>query len=788
MDTAQRFSLGVLVSPDQTSAPREVQLKLNGRGIFCQLTLEYGFEADDPSVGRVFALDRPWNSVLTEVLVNGEPVDKSEPPSSLLHLPPSLKAGVEEVLQEGSAEGICCYLQPGTSLRTLKLTFVFAGDVLWHRSLLNFFAAHGTTRMDIDVSWDLAGLTGAGLSCTGQAAESRFSQLDGSHFQWSETLQLERGQSLGIQLQLDEKKAASLCLFSGVGSGPGCGAVVVVAPVRPQLQRKPVKVAVLLEIRNPQEGLITRELIDKLRTTLNPDDHLALFVMGSSVARCLMPWREAGQINEDILSQLLEPSQMGKPQYFWESFQQLVKDCEGATHLLLSTPGPRDLPPEDFSTNLPIFSFVTARKPNCSTLGELSGGTGSFVGEHSVDGVDSFLQRLNVRLSPPLLREFRLEGWGLEQPIPARPTQVFMDKPTLVFGRYEGLLPQTVTLAGVAPGGQKLGQRVKVENFSSFSLAPLHDHASRRGYDFDHHLQQHWLGSGLSLFEVSRPVPIGELFAIEEAEADSAETMDQPPTMEPVSTAVAIDEEYFGDQGFGQGSADAFFNGAGGDTLGDDIFSNPPSLADTLSDGFFTPGDESDFGNFSSLPEREAPSIVIDEIPPMDFNSPRPSKPRREHKPEARAPKKEDAAPPAEPEIRDDDFPSDPENAVGLADSGESYPTREDSSEREAPSAEKPAERSGTERSTVAVRLGVPEWVKRLVALGGSQMQQWLNTCPIDTLSLGLADTEEGVVSTLLEQISGPKRAVVEIQIEWGRLLPESDREKACQELEKLLA
>ncbi len=634
----------------------------------------------------------------------------------------------------------------------------------------------------METVWDLAGLNGAALSCVGDASDSRFSHLDTARYQWSETFRLERGGRFGIKLGLDEKKAASLCLFSSKDGAGGCGAVVVVAPMRAQLQRKPVKIAVLLEIRNPQEGLLTRDLMDRLSATLNSEDELALYSLGSDEVHCIMPWQEASQVTEDTLSRLLNPSLMGRPLDYWESFDRFLKECNGATHVILSTPGPRDLPPAGLSTNLPVFSFVTSRKPNASTLSELSAGTGSFVGESSVDGVDSFFQRMNVRLSPPLLREFRLDGWGLENAMPVKPTQVFMDKPTLVLGLYEGLLPQTVTLAGVAPGGQKLGQRVKVEHFSEFSLEPLHRRATQAGCGLDQSLQQAWRGEEVYLLEINRPTPTSELFSLEEAsESETALGFGGPPAIETISTMLSIDEEDI----FGAPLDDSsdLLSGASGDAIADEIFSSGPSLTATFLDDPSEPSASFKETQVFELPQispsfddtEEEPVIDSGDLLsesqevglnlefPEEASEPRSSEPMGQEENEVLESIELQGA----PETREDslDPVPDPQNR-----------SREG------------ALSTTTEKATLSVKLGMPGWVKALVSLESDLLEGWLRSCPIDTLSLGLAHAEESLARTILEKLPASRRTAVELQLELGRLLPAEEIESACSELESRLS
>lgn len=848
METAQKFSLGALVSPSGTRAPSEVSVKITGRGIFCQMEIEYSFSADDPSVPRVFVADRPWNAVLVSVSTNQESMRQSGELGARLPLPKILKAGVGEQLQDGCTYAVCCHVEAGCSLRSITAIFTLTCDVLWHQSFLVFSGPSDPVKVNMEVNWDLNGLPGASLVCTGKASDSRFAPLDASHSQWIESLNIGRGEPFGITLALDERKAASLCLYADEDGQNGCGAIVVVAPVRPQLVRKPVKIAVVVEVKNPQEGLLTRELVDKLSSTLNSDDQVAIFAMGSSVTRKVMDWSEASQITEEVLGQLLEPSLMGRAQFFWESFQRVLEESGGASHILLATAGPKDSPPEGLESRLPVYALATGRKPNSSTLHELISGTGGFLSECSIDGIDSFLKRLTIRLSPPLLKDFRLEGWGLEDTIPSGITQVYTDKPTLVIGRYEGLIPKTVTLCGFSPAGQKLAQRVRVEKFSSFQLLPLLDHASRPLAQIELTVQKMWQGGNVTLLEVGKPVPTEDIFSIEQpAEPEpTANFGTAPPSIGPVSSAVTIDDGMMSESDDATVGSDVF-SGAAGETISDDLFSGSGGdtadeifgrqLEESADDFFAGSGGQDDF--FSSEEANDGPTFLDEPAPKAPSGPPtiRPVFDSGEDAPQFTlddevgvsgidaAPGTEPlgfdfsssdsetllAAPRLEPRASKELVPSaehlssqeaEPSWEKGSTPEGETSSEQEPSlgdepsaefepSIQETPSTEREPSRepvqTSAERSTLTVGPSVPKWIRKLMEMDEGSMEFWLKKCPIDALALGLAEADSHFAASLVSKLDPPRRRAVEIQLEWGRLLSQEEREQACVVLEDRL-
>ena len=879
METAQQFTLGSLVSASATTYPSEVSIRIQGRGIFCRLMMEYSFVNDNPTVARLFTVDRSWNAVLVDVSLNGESADRQDSPGERKSLPAALKNGVHEAFADGKPEIVSCYIEPGTSLRTITMEFTMACDVLWHKSLLTFTNLGNRTEATFDVSWDLGGLPQAQLDCTESAADSRFSTLDDSRQQWNETLTLAQQSEVGIALTLDEKKAASICLFSKDGSDQlGCGAVVVVAPVRPQLMRKPVRIAVVVEVRNPQEGLATRDLVDQLSSTLNPTDQISIFLMGTSVTRKLLDWKQASEVQEDDLAQLLDPSKMGRAQYFWEGFQRVLEDCQDATHVLLSSPGPSEPSPDDLVSRLPVFTLAMGRKPKVSNLEDLASRTGGYLSQQGVDGVDSFLQRLIIRLSPPLLRDFRLEGWGLEKVFPPGVTQVYTDKPTLLLGLYDGLLPQTVTLGGLSPAGQKLAQRVRVEEFSGFSLMPLFEERSRPQGAESNTIRAVWSSENLHVLEATRPVSLEEAFEVEEPEPESLTDGSTPPAIDMVSPgAVEMDvlspPELIEPPGSDTLSGDLFASDSeDGDAIGGDLFAevSQEPVFDSDEDSMF--GDEPLFSEdvdfeksefFDKVPDSSeaegvnpfdhfpasAGDTIVDsldiessglvprsgqsndqilssgdsfEFTPVDEDlfapEAKPSKLGFDGPTSEQAyPFDDDGGPEAEKTVArnpvsgpadnsDNTISGPPEadpdsgatisgppggNSVASDNTVTQSPVSESSVDEDFVPQEAPGSRSsefesaepppisGDNRATVSVNFQIPDWVKYLSQMENEKIREWLVNCPIDHLALALADMDMSLAETFLSKLDGARKTAVEIQMEWGKLLPSAEREEA---------
>jgi hypothetical protein len=796
MDIVQKFSLGTLVAGGQSRAPTEVKLTVEGRGIFAHIAMEFTFSEDDSSVPRLFTVDRPWNAVLSKIAVNQESLDSESEDFQPRALPSNLRMAAEDLLQEGHSEAVCCFFEPGQSLRTLTLDFVMACDVLWHQSCLAFSCVTGSTSVQVDFNWDLSGLPGARLECAEAAADSRFSSLQGSLRNWTESINVKAGDTLAVALVLDEKKAASLCLYSNF-QARGCGAVVVVAPVRPRLVRKPIRLAVVVEIRNPQEGLLARDLVDQLVGALNSQDQISIFFMGSSVTRNVLDWTEAANLSEGTLAKLLDPSLMGRTQYFWESLQRVLGECQGATHVLLSSPGPKEPAPESLTSSLPLFCFATGNKPNSSTLGEFVDRTGGFLSENSIDGVASFLQRLTIRLSPPLLRDFRLEGWGLEDLTPRGLTQVYTDKPTLVMGRYEGLLPQTVTLCGFSPSGQELGQRVRVESFSQFDLSPVFEQRSLTGEIVDHAVRKVWATDNCFFADVVRPVSLADLFVIEASEAD-APNEPAPPSIDIVSAAVTLDDhafgapsdatigdEFFGGGGAGQTLDDGYFSGSAAESNDADLFAGVPGSADGFleeaegSGGFFDQESASGDDFFAtSIEDDDTPTFLSHEPNEEDDDGP------MRLTLGSRASKSRDSSDSGE--LRPLTIKVDADEELDFPPVEESA---EDSTGLQPPCIAEPNRASdvSAERATLAVINPIPPWARELATYDSDDLGAWLARCPIDSLALALVDTEENLARSFLQRIEPPRKTAVELQMELGRLLSADERLEASRQLEQRL-
>ena len=102
-------------------------------------------------------------------------------------------------------------------------------------------------------------------------------------------------------------------------------------------------------------------------------------------------------------------------------------------------------------------------------------------------------------------------------------------------------------------------------------------------------------------------------------------------------------------------------------------------------------------------------------------------------------------------------------------------------SEESPPSSEEPAPVARDSRSTVSVDFKIPDWVQHLSQLETEEIRDWLVSCPIDHLALALVDTDMSLADTFLSKLEGPRKTAVELQMEWGRLLPPEERQVASQ-------
>lgn len=541
----QRFGLGTLVGSEGTNAPRTTVIEVVGRGLFVRVKLTFGFDGLSEDSPRVFLMERPWNSVLAGVSINGE----SAKPAFGKPTPQPVQATFySELENQGKGRpGVACHIPAGLVLKELELEYCLALDILSHQGVLAFASPAGMRNVDFRGSWDLAGLPGATLAPLAGAGSVRMDSTESRH-SWKNGLVVSADEAALWALTLDEKKAASLSFFapSKGGTGKGCAAVAVVAPVRPQLVRDAVKLAIYAEIRNPQEGLAVRGLVEKAASVLKSDDSLKISVLGVSGVREIFGWTSCEDLDDDALAPLLEPAAIGKAGNLTAALKELTPTLDDATHVVLATPGVGKGGGSEAALPLPTFILATGRKPHRSVLESLSEPTGGFVSEFHDGGLELFLDRMRTRMSPPLLRDFRLDGWGLDEVYPPGLTQVYTDQPTFVFGLYDGLLPKTVTLTGFSPAGQKLAQRVKVVPVEDFDLMPLYVETARR-WKGQAGRTAVWGASEFTCFAFAHPSGLKKCLEASETVAPSSEGPElmSAPKLGPVHTAVTMEEETF---------------------------------------------------------------------------------------------------------------------------------------------------------------------------------------------------------------------------------------------------
>lgn len=825
----QRFGLGTLVGSGGETSPQSTEVEVIGRGIFTRIRLTFGFSGLSESGPRVFIMDRPWNSVVAGVKINGEAAGPlfGRPEPKPVHA-----AFMTDLDSAGQGRpGLACHIPEGVALSTLSIEFCMALELLSHQGVLAFRVPSGSREIKFTGNWNLSGLTGATLTPWGSAGSLSMS-VDGSTHAWQTVLSVSSEDEMMLSLTLDEKKPASLSLFtpSKGGTGKGCASVAVVAPVRPQLVRDSIRVAIYVEVRNPQEGLTVRELVARAASTLKGDDQVRISLMGPDSIRPLLGWTQCEDIDDDALAPLLEPTAVGTPQDLMIALKQISQGLGDASHVILATPGAHKPAGADLALAVPTFILATGQKPHRAVLESLAEPTGGFVSELHPGGVDSFLERMRTRLSPPLLRDFKLDGWGLEEVYPPGLTQVYTDHPTLVFGLYDGLLPKKVTLTGFSPAGQKLAQRVKVESVEDFDLMPLYVETARR-WKGQAGRTGVWTASDFACYAYSHPVGLARLLTPVEVEsaAPSGPELMAPPKLGPVHTAVTMDEETF--------------SGLSPVAEADTIYEKPkaPAIASPEPEPEPEAEDDSapllqlkkpDSGSpvriFGSVPdegeEEEAePSLMAEpdqdfEVPtgpPQIFNSgvavepegsvatsgKRPDFAKKEEDegsllrgvpgglsgaPES-SPAQEAEPPPAPPE---DVFSPEPDEPEPLLAAAPEPPITEPEFEALPATAPLSTESLSEPVQTAPAPAPAPtegDWSLRILTLDPERAREWLNQCSVDALGLALVDLDRPTANKILSQLDGMRREAVDLQRQMGEMLEPQERNEASRELWRAL-
>ncbi len=772
----QTFGLGALVGQHGSEAPTRTSVWIDGRGVFATVRLSFELAPGNDQDTRIFLLETPRDAVLCRAIFGGQKLDPSELPSVQTPLASSQFQAIEEILKEGKSELTVLAIPSGTEVASLSLEFLLSLDLLWHRGGLSFESKLGSREVDFGGRWDLTGLTGASICFSRGASNCRVETLEGSRYRWSEPLSVKTHESADLEFSLDEKKAASVAVFSPTtDESVGCAAVAVIAPVRAQLARDPVRLAIMVEARNPQESLLIRQMVESLSGVLRPGDELSLWMLGTNSPGRLISWTSQASAADEILSKLLEPTVIGRAEDLWSNLAMLGEQAKGATHVVLATNGAEGLPQVGTLGKLPVFIFATGRAPYRVSLESLAQRSGGAVVSGTVDNLEVFAERLKVRLSPPLLSEFKLDGWALGQLLPSGPTQVYSDQPTLVLGTHEGLLPKTVTLSGLSPSRQKLAQRVRVETLTDLDLSPLYKERRAR-WEGDGEPIQFWSAGAVT---VSRVIHLSTLSPFFSERREFIEA----------STASTISLDLFASPAFTISVGDSLSGLPGTDaSISDELQGAPPefSLEPDLfqAEPLFSGPAGGPIVIFKDRFEQDEPEPDLFEDP-AELNG---------------------VVPDSVEEERSFSFPTGPPIIVR-------QDRFEDSSEDESSAEGDQSALEFSENDGAKHRLGnrqehddvasVPlsadfveppnlrgasegwtsEWLEKFQGLEDGLARSWIETCSIDHLGLATSLLEPAVAESVLCRLSPVRRRAVQCQMEWGLYLDSYEREQADRQL-----
>lgn len=793
------------MGPQGHTAPARASVEIEGRGIFAKVKILFEFEEDSPGAERLFLMEKPWDAVAAVISINGQILSQGAEDNGVKTLPSGHLSAVQEAASVPSSHLMVVEIGPTILLTTIAFEFILAADLQWHRGAFIFRSPEGSRQLAFSGRWELSGLPGAGITFTRAASQCRLETLEGARHRWSEPLTVTADEPAVVQFSLDEKKAASIAVYSPSpeGSGLGCAAVAVVAPVRPQLAREPVRLAILIEVRNPQEGLLMRAMVDKAASLLKPQDEFSVLLVGTDSPTCLVPWSSNDAINDEMLAKVLEPSVIGRAPDLWTNLQTLAPHLRSATHLLIGSSGAPTYPGKGLVASTPVFVFATGRRPFKSQLESLSQRSGGFLMEGTTEGLESLAERMRIRLSPPLLSDFKLEGWPLNQLRPSGATQVYTDQPTLVFGLYEGLLPKTVTLSGQSPARQKLAQRVKVDSMEEINLMPLYvDRVAR--WDGETAPVDRWLGEGVAVRNISHAENIPSYYEAKpsapNASLSATMVMDMgggPPSLSTLThSAVTLDDSSLmgappatDDGGFfsedstmrlgaitafegvaepfegvakvDSGEPDLFFTGpAPGDSLaGSPVMIRKAPMEDEQGEG----GGEADlFEDPSVITTRQGIPAASDESFELPSGPPTIFKDSGEGPPSTVR----------RPEVPQED-PNAKRRLLSWRQRGEA--------DGAAPAASPPS--TATERVRTPSPGWSSEWLETFMAMDPAAAGQWLESCSIDHLGLAVSLLEPEIANDLIARLSPLRARAVRNQMEFGRLLEGYECEEADHQL-----
>lgn len=787
----QIFGLGTLLGHQSTDVPIRSAVRINGRGVFATVHLSFELAPPEQEEERLFLVETPWDAVLCSVACDGQPLDPQSAGWGPALVTSTQLQMMESELSEISTDLTVLHLPAGQAIKQVEIEYLLALELLWHRGGLAFRSRGSGQRVEFSGRWDLTGLASASIRFSKAASPCRLETLEAARYRWSESLTVSSDEDAWLDFSLDENKAASIAVFSPSGQelSRGVAAVAVIAPVRAQAQRESVRLAILVEARNPQEVLLLRQMVEALSEILRPGDEISLWLLGTDSPGELIRWTDKQAVTDEILAKLLEPSVIGRAPDLWENLAALQPRLRGATHFILASNGAPGIPTQIGLGELPVFVFATGRKPYRGALEGLAQRSSGALSPGTADSIPVFIERLKVRLSPPLLSDFKLEGWGIEKIHPSGSTNVYSDHPTLVLGEYEGLLPKTVTLSGMAPTLQKLAQRVRVETLPELDLAPLY-RDRRANWEGQGERNFCWASSQFQACRLSHPGLLPELFqerkeSLEMGPADSTSLdMFAAPTI-----TVAFDDPP-PESGFTDFSASDTFEGPSPSVSSepdlfdaDSFFSAPPSGRPMVifQGATATPGagepdlfeDPSELGQLELTPLEERPFEVPSGPPIIAFA---PSDPFAD---DGELGERYDGF---ESERLDE---SDEVTGATLAERPGSRASSDWSSQ--AQTVEPGQESSPASVDEVPLEAttegAIPEWLEKFRSLEHERAQFWLESCPIDHLGLAASAIEAKTADDLLSRLSPLRQRAVRTQMAWGQLLEEFEREQAGRHL-----
>ena len=787
----QTFGLGTLLGHQSTDVPIHSTVRIDGRGVFASVQLSFELPPAGQEEERLFLVETPWDAVLCSVVCDAQQLDSQTAGWGPALVTSTQLQMMESELSEISTDLTVLQLPAGQAVKLVEMEYLLALELLWHRGGLAFRSHGSGQRVEFSGRWDLTGLAGAGIRFSKAASACRLETLEAARYRWSEPLTVSSDEEAWLDFSLDEKKAASVAVFSPSGEEPsrGVAAVAVIAPVRAQLPRESVRLAILVEARNPQEVLLLRQMVEALSEILRPGDEISLWLLGTDSPGELVSWTDKRAVTDEILAKLLEPSVIGRAPDLWENLAALQPRLRGATHFILATNGAPGIPTKPGLGELPVFVFATGRKPYRGALEGLAQRSSGALSPGTADSIPVFIERLKVRLSPPLLSDFKLEGWGLEKVHPSGSTQVYSDHPTLVLGEYDGLLPKTVTLSGLSPSRQKLAQRVRVETLAELDLAPLYrDRRANWEGQGEHNFC--WASSEFRACRLSHPGLLPELF---QERRESRETSPADSTSLDMFAAPTITVA------FDEPPQEAGFS----DFSAPDTFEGPPPSVSSEPDLF-------DADSFFSGPSSGRPMVIFQgatESPgavESDLFEDLSELDQIELTPLEERPFEVPSGPPIIAFSPSDSFGDDGDEGDGydgfqsegldesdvvteatLTDRHENRGSSDWSSHAETvePAQELTPSSADEVLTEATIEGAIPEWLEKFRSLEHERAQLWLESCPIDHLGLAASAIEEKVANDLLSRLSPLRQRAIRTQMAWAQLLEEFEREQAGRHL-----